>query len=117
MDTMVPFSRAASDRPKQTIHAAELLHDNADAIAYACSEASEDEVVVAVITVDMAFGGIWTIPRGDIRDRVPALEAGGWSLILSPDTGREEVEERALGLARLAFKRWEALRRYASKHE
>jgi len=109
-------SRSALDRPKQTIHAAELFHENARAIALACADASPGEVVVATVDhEDMVFGGLWTIPTEEVVRRVPELEAGGWALLFSPGTTREEIEERSLRMARLAFARWEAMRRWASR--
>lgn len=110
------FSQGASDRPKQTIHAAEVLHDNARSIASVCMDAAEDEVVVAVINRDMGFGGVWTIPRSELSDRVPQLDDGGWSLVFGPGTPAADIEDRCLRLARLAFARWEVMRRWASRH-
>lgn len=109
-------SRRTLDRPKQTIHAAELFHDNARVIAAACADASAGEVVVATVDYEnMEFGGVWTISVDEVVQRVPELEAGGWALIFSPGTTREDIEERSLQVARLAFARWEAMRRWASR--
>jgi hypothetical protein len=109
-------SGSAMDRPKQTIHAAELFHDNAKAIALACTDASPDEVVVAVVNEDMGFAGIWTVPLDALQEQVPEMGQGGWSMIFSPGTSVEDIEDRSLRLARLAFARWEAMRRWVSKH-
>lgn len=110
-------SRRSLDRPKQTIHAAELFHDNACAIARACADASAGEVVVTTVDYEnMEFGGVWTISLNEVTHKVPELEAGGWALIFAPGTSREEVEKRCLQLARLAFARWQVMRRWASRH-
>jgi hypothetical protein len=106
----------ASDRPNQTIHAAAVLHDNARSIAAACADASNGEVVLAIVSQDHAFRGIWTIPRETLAEHVAAYEDGGWSLVFSPGVGIDEIEERCMKLARLAFARWEAIRRWSSKH-
>jgi hypothetical protein len=113
----MPFDIAsASDRPNQTIHAAAVLHDNARSIAAACADASDGELVVAIVSQDHAFRGVWTIPRTELARHVLANEDGGWSLVYSPGTTIEDVEERCLKLARSAFARWEAIRRWSSKH-
>lgn len=110
------LSGEAADRPNQTIHAAGIFHDNARAIALACSAAREDELVVAAVTHDHAFRGIWTIPKGNLRDHVTDVDDGGWTLVFAPGTPLDTVEERCLKLARLAFARWETMRRWASRH-
>jgi hypothetical protein len=113
----MPFDIAtASDRPNQTIHAAAVLHDNARSIAAACADASDGELVVAIVSQDHAFRGVWTIARTELARHVLAHEDGGWSLVCSPGTSIEDVEERCLKLARSAFARWEAIRRWSSKH-
>lgn len=110
------LTRAMLDRPKQTIHAAELFHVNAAVIARACEEASANEVVVAVVDWDdMSFAGCHLVPKEDLRSLVPELEGGGYALILSPATGRGAIQERALEMARLAFRRWEGLMAWQSK--
>jgi len=43
------LSPAAMDRPKQTIHAAEIFHDNARNIASVCSDIPADHVALAVV--------------------------------------------------------------------
>ena len=109
------LTKEASERPKRTIDAAEMFHDKAWAIARACHDAREGETIVAVVERDGAFGGVWTVPTGDLCARVPRLESGGWSMVFSPKTTVAEIEERSLRLARLAFARWEAMRRWASR--
>jgi hypothetical protein len=111
-----PPTQEMLDRPKQTIHAAELFQSHAPAIAHACLEASPSEVVVAVVDQrKMLFAGIWIIPRGQILDRIAPLDNGDWSLLFTPGTSRPEIEERALGMARLAFRRWEVMRRWIGR--
>lgn len=110
------LSRAALDRPKQTIHAAELFHENAPSIALACAEVSSGEVAVAAVDHrDMVFAGVWTVAVSAISSRVAEIEGDGWALIFGPGTSLQEVEQRSLELARLAYSRWEAMRRWAGK--
>jgi hypothetical protein len=86
-------------------------------IANACREASESEVVVAAVDwEDMRFAGVWIIPTAEVASRVLGLEGSGWSMIFDPGTTKTEAEERALQMARLAFRRWEALQRWSSRH-
>jgi hypothetical protein len=111
------LNRQTLDRPKQTIHAAELFHAHAATIAQACQEAAADDAVVAVVDWDdMVFAGVWIVARMDVQVQVLKLERSGWALIFPPATTKEAVEERALHLARLAFRRWEALQRWTSRH-
>ncbi len=115
MKRFLPGAEAAA-RTRHTIHAAEVLHDRARAIARACGEAHSDEVVVAVVERNGVFGGAWPIPRAQLGERIAALDDGGWTLVFAPGTLLAEVEARCLELARLAFRRWEALRRWAGKN-
>ena len=111
-------SSQALERPLRTIHAAEVFHDHARAIAQACAEATATETVVAVVTSDFIFDGLWVFPSGDLARRVPEVEyAEGWSLLFSAGADVAEIQERSVRLARCSFKRWEALRRWTSKHE
>ncbi len=109
-------SPSALDRTKQTIHAAELFHGQARAIAMACTDADSDEIIVAAVTPDLAFEGIWTIRRDCLREHVVALDDGGWSMTFAPGLKIDEIEERCLRLARLSFARWEAMMRWTSRN-
>lgn len=103
-------------RPRHTIHAAELFHDHAVVIARSCAGARSDEVVLAGVDRFLSFSGAWAIERAQLVVRVAEFDPGGWTLVFSPGTELREVEERSLELARHAFRRWEALRRWSSKH-
>lgn len=111
-----PVTPAALDRTKQTIHAAELFHGQARSIAAACMEAGSNELVVAAVSPDMVFRGIWTIARDQLSDHVLGLDDGGWSMSFSPGLDVREIEERCLRLARISFARWEAMMRWSSRH-
>jgi len=118
MKTSTFLSPQALERPLRTIHAADVFHDHACAIARACAEASAAEAVVAVVTPDFVFDGLWVFPSGDLVRRVPEVEyAEGWSLLFSAEANVAEIKERCVRLAHCSFKRWEALRRWTSKHE
>lgn len=113
----MPFhlTQEAAERPRRTIHAAEIFHMNARSIAAACRNAAPHELVVAVVGQNLTLAGVWTFPKTELTVRVPGLDMGGWTVVFSPGTPKSEVEERAQSLARSAFKRWEALRRWDSK--
>jgi hypothetical protein len=64
----------------------------------------------------MTFGGVWTVAADQLACRLPEVSNGGWSMVFSPLTTADEVEERVLKVARLAFARWEVLRRWSSRH-
>ncbi|HLJ66063.1 MAG TPA: hypothetical protein VKX16_01725 [Chloroflexota bacterium] len=104
-----------AERPRRTIHAAEILHMNARTIAAACGDAGPDEIVVAVVDRNLVLAGVWTFPLVELTSRAPQAD-GGWLLTFSPGSARTEIEARCIDLARSALKRWEALRRWDSKH-
>jgi hypothetical protein len=110
------LTRDAVERTRRTIHAAEVLHDRARAIARICTGARAGQVVVAVVEPDGVFGGAWPIERAEVSDRLGPLEDGGWTLLFDAGTGVAEIEERSMTMARLAFRRWEAMRRWAARH-
>lgn len=103
-------------RPRLTIHAAEIFHAHACAIARNCAEAGEDDVVLATVDRFLSFGGTWLVHRSQLLERVQELGEGGWTLLFSPGSTVREVETRSLELARHAMARWEALRRWTSAH-
>ncbi len=106
----------AADRPIQTIHAAAVFHDHALAITAACANATKDELVVAAVSHDHAFRGVWTVPKSGLTELVSDLDDGGWVLVFSATAMLGDIEERSLKLARTAFARYEAIRRWVSAH-
>jgi hypothetical protein len=112
-----PLTRAILDRPKQTIHACEQIHENAWSIAQACSEVNADQVVVAFVDhEDMIYGGLAVVPRSDLRERLGAMDPADWQFVFRPGTTVDQVRDRALEVARLAFRRWETLLRWSARH-
>ncbi len=110
------LSDEAMARPRHTLHAAELVHSHASTVALECAEASRDDVVIAYVDRFLTFIGSWRVNRHDLTTSLGQLDDGGWLLVFSPGADKHEVEERSLEMARLSFKRWEALRRWSSKH-
>jgi hypothetical protein len=113
---MVADPRDASRRARRAIEAAETLHDRAPAIAQVCMKAASDQLVVAVVEEDGTFGGAWPVALSEVAARLDPLEAGGWTLTFAAQTPEEEIRARALEMARLAFRRWLALRRWVARH-
>lgn len=107
---------AMEERSRKTIEAAEILHKQARGITQACARAKAGELVVAVVEPDLRFGRLLIVPSEQLGQRIAALADGGWSLVFAHGTRRDEVEARCLTMARQAFTRWEALRRWASRH-
>ena len=106
----------AVERCRHTIQAAEVFHDQARTIAHVCADAERSDVVVAAVARDGRFTGAWTVPGTDLTAQVERLDSDGWVLLFSPAMRIDEIERRAVELARLAFRRWEAMRRWASRH-
>lgn len=114
---MHTFSREAMERPYRTIQATKVLREKARTIERATTNARADEVIVAVIRNDLSFGGVWTLARESLARQIFIVEdEGGWSLIFSPNTSVPQIEERCDELARIAQKKGEAMRRWASRH-
>ena len=114
---MPTFSREAIERPYRTFQAAGIVREKARTIERVTAVAAEDEIVVALVEKDLSFGGIWTLAREDMAVQILRMEEdGGCSLIFSPNTSIAQVEERCNELARIALRRWEAMKRWASRH-
>ncbi len=79
-------------------------------------EAASDQLVVAVVEEDGTFGGAWPVALREVAARLGPLEAGGWMLTFAAQTPEAEVRARALEMARLAFRRWVALRKWVAQH-
>jgi hypothetical protein len=110
------LTRDAVERTRRAIHAAEVVHDRARTIARICAGAGADQVVVAVVDPQGVFGGAWPLERAEVSDRLGELKGGGWTLLFAARSGVAEIEDRSMAMARLAFRRWEAMRRWAARH-
>lgn len=114
---MHTFSKEAIERSSRTLQAAGVLRENAGAISQVTNDAREDEIVIAVIQGNLDFGGAWIIARENLITQVFLVEdKGGWSFIFSPHTSIAEVEERCLEFLRIAFRRWNAIQGWMSRH-
>jgi len=112
---MSAFSPDALARPARAIQAYGILRTHASEIGLATSKASRDESVVVIVTGDLSFAGIWILPRSELTTQLSEIEdEQGWTLLFEPYVAVAEIEDHCLTLARLSFKRWEALQRYAS---
>ena len=115
MMTFVPDEPLLA-RPRNTIHAAELFHSQAGVIAQICARASKGDAVVAAVDRFLSFSGVWTVQSSRLIEAASEWDQAGWTLLFSPGTDLREIERRSLDLGRQAFRRWEVLRRWASKH-
>lgn len=114
---MHTFSQEAPERPARTLQAAGVLRGQAEAICRATDDAREGEIVIAVVQRDLNFGGAWIVARESLVRQLSLLEdQGGWSFTFSPHTSLAQIEERCLEFTRVAFKRWQAMERWSSKH-
>src|SRR5260370_21055167 len=109
------LSKDALKRTKQTIDAAEVLHDHAPEVARACAGAIRAESVIAFVRRDLSFGGVVTVPTKHMSANIHELEdEGGWSQVFDPKEDIKAIEQRCLGMSRNAFARWETASRWAS---
>ena len=111
------LTEEAAARPRLTIHAAEILYSQARDIAQACEAATREEIVLARVDPFLSAVDVSTIRRADLVAHAGGGTGGGWMLIFSPGADLDEIRLRCLELARTAFKRWEALRRWEGAHE
>lgn len=111
------FSKEAMERPHRTIKAMEIVREQAQAIARVAADARENEDVVVIVQKNMTFGGVWTLMRSRLIKQIKLVEdKGDWSIIFSPKTSAEQIEERCNGIARLASRRLEGMKRWTEKH-
>ncbi len=114
----IVLTKEAAERAQWVVRAAEALHEQARAIAHTCSEAEEDEIIMAAVEQDLSFSGTWIIPRGQMYDDVLHLEdnEGKWVLTFGPLTSVEEIKDRCTTMAHFARKRREAIQRWLNLH-
>ncbi len=113
----MPFvpSQAALERPQRTVEAMTVLGEHAQVIARVCADASDSELILALVDPDLVFGGVRTIPVEQLSARVTPDEAGGWSLLFSPGTSVEEIAARCRTRAHLASQRRSTMRRLVGR--
>src|SRR5262249_44115625 len=107
---MPAFSTDALERPARAIQAYGIFRAHAGEIGLTTSKASRDERVVVVVTNDLPFAGIRTMPQKELTTQLSEGEdEQGWTLLFEPHTSVAELEDHCLTLARLSFQRWEAM--------
>lgn len=107
------LTREAVERTRHIVRATEVLQQQAPAIAQTCAEAETDTIVVATVEQDCSYGGAYAVPRSELRERIMHMEEdeGKWTLTLDPLTSVQEIEQRCIGIGRLASRRGEAIQR------
>lgn len=108
---MTRITQEAIDRAEQTIKAAGVLAQNVDAIEAQCAHARHDEIVLAVVTPDLIFGGARIIAASELRTNIGELAQGGWAIVFSPGKGRNEIEARVRDMSEIAAARLELMRK------
>jgi hypothetical protein len=108
---MTRITQEAISRAEQTIKAAGVLAQNVDAIETQCAHARPDEVVLAVVTPDLIFGGARIIAASDLRTNIGELAQGGWTIVFSPGKRRHEIESRVRDMSEIAAARLELMRK------
>lgn len=95
--------------------AAQVIADNAEAIAAATKDLPTEHVLVAVVSKELEFTGTHIVARAELVERVPVLEGGGWGMIFSHGTGADQVRTRAAGMASIAEQRAATIERIAAR--
>ena len=112
---MPDFSPQALAYARGGAPAAEVFTANADAIAEATSDVPVEHVLVAIVSPQFEFTGTHVVPRAELVERVPVLEAGGWGMIFSHGTAAEQVRSRAAEMASIAEQRAATIERIAAR--
>ena len=97
--------------------AAQVFIANADAIADATKSVPVEHVVVAIVSAQFEFTGTHVVPRAELVERVPVLEAGGWGMIFSHGADAEQVRSRAADMGAIAEQRAATIERIAARHQ
>ena len=112
---MTRITQEAIDRAEKSIKAAGVLAQNVDAIEAQCAHARHDEVVLAVVTPDLIFGGARIIAASELRANIGELGQGGWAIVFSPGKGRHEIDSRVRDMSEIAAARLELMRKRLKK--
>ncbi len=113
MERMAPrITPEAIDRAERTMQAASVLRENANVIAIQCEYAQADQVVLAVVTPELAFGSAEIIPLAELGEYVRSLRMGIWYLVFSPRTTVASIQKRCDKMKSLAAQRLAAMRRW-----
>jgi len=106
------------EKSHRTIRAAAVFADHADVIVAKVLDLPREHVVVAVVTQNHEFGGVHHVARGELVERVPALEGpSGWAMVFSPGADADHVTSRTAEMVALAEKRIVMLQRIAARRE
>lgn len=102
---------ATDERVRQTIVASAVFEQSLDAIAHACADAWDGEIVAAVVTPDLKFSGVWVISTQDLHLQFSQPAADHWILLFSPQESPERIRTRCQDLAHQARAQLQAMNR------
>jgi len=113
---MPDLSPEAQERARQTVVVAEVFGANAELIAAAVLDVSDEHVVVAVVDDTHEFTGTHRVSKSDLVETVPSLEAdGGWAMVFSTGADADHVRRRTAEMASLAQQRVAAIERIVAR--
>lgn len=98
------------------MQAADVLHANAGAIAAQCAHAAAEQIVMAVVTPDLAFSSAELMALSSLREHIRSLRPGSWHMIFSPGVSTQNIRHRCEDMKSIASRRLAAMRRYAANH-
>jgi hypothetical protein len=109
------FSEEAQELARQTIRAATAVYQRAAQVAAVCTEAHENEVVVAIVDQNGVFRGAEILPLDELYARYAPLDNQKWLVTFSPQTTQATIEDRCYQLSRSAQTRLETMQRRAAR--
>lgn len=112
---MPDFSPEALEHARGAQRAAKAFEQNAERIAGKTADVPTEHVLVAIVSVGGDFTGTHVVPRAELVERVPVLEAGGWAMVFSHGADATQVRSRAAEMASLAGQREAAIERIANR--
>lgn len=105
----------AVERARRSIEAADVFLQHAPVVAQACADASDGEIVVALVGHDNTFLGVHVVPIMRLYSTVMEYGAESWSLIFSAGTGILEIEMRCKQMKKYAEARYRLARRISQR--
>lgn len=109
------FSPEAGDRASHTVDASAVFAANAEHIVELLDELPEGSVLVVHVDADKQYNGGHQVDQGDLVERIPEIEDGGWSMVFRHGTTPDEVRARAAEFGSIAQKRADIISRIQAR--
>ncbi len=109
------YSAQAAERAAHTVDASAVFAANADTIVELLDGVPEGYVLVVHVDSDKRFNGGHHTDQGELVERIPQIEDGGWTMVFTPGTTAEEIRARAAEFGSIAQKRADIISRIQAR--